>query len=115
MSAATIIDEYIAAREALRELIGSHDNPFTIDDCRGLRWFIATLERNNGETRKALYVERGCVWIRQFCWHSHEVTDVGDDVSWVRETNPQHDILYVLTTSLRCDAAADAFRTHARL
>lgn len=106
MNAVTIIDEYLAAREALRELIGSHDNPFSLDDCRGLRWGIATERRSNSERRKVLYVERDGMWERQFCQYGHEVIDAGDDVSWTRETNPQDDILYVLTTSLRDDEAA---------
>lgn len=107
MSAASILDDYLAAREALRELIRSHDDPFCVDDCRGLRWGIVVEHRNSGD-RDVLYVERGGAWRRMFCQRGHEVTDTGDDVSWTRETNPQEDTLYVLASSLRDDAAAEA-------
>ncbi len=107
MSAASILDDYLAAREALRELIRSHDDPFCVDDCRGSRWGIAVESRRSG-TRDVLYVERDGAWCRKFCQYGHAVTDVGDDVSWTRETNPQDDTLYVMSTSLRDDASAAA-------
>lgn len=108
VSAASILDDYLAARDALRELIRSHDHPFCIDDCRGLRWGIAAERRRNDETRSVLYIECDGAWRREFCQYGHVANDADDDVSWVRETNPQEDTLYVLTTSLRDDAAAEA-------
>ena len=102
---ATIIDNYLTARDELRSLIGEQYTP-DIDDRRGMRWGIVEEERRGGEVRSVLWTAEHVKFVRQFCSLGHVPESMGNGITIVREKNPQENTVFLLTTELRDDEAA---------
>ena len=104
---ATIIDNYIAARDELLSILGEKYVP-TIEDRRGRRWGIARVKRSDREELAVEIVGLPGFFLTRFGRYGHAPVpeDIGEGITIVRENYPQQNIVFLLTTALRDDEAA---------
>ena len=104
---ATIIDNYLAARDELLSVLDEKYVP-AIEDRRGRRWGIVRVKRSEREELCIEIVGLPGFFLTRFGRYGHAPIpeDIGEGITIVRENYPQENTVFLLTTAMRDDEAA---------